>query len=110
MNSEKDIDIQLEELAEAVASRDAFVKGVMNRIEQSSVQPRMSSVSRVKTAFLFKAGIDNMMYAAAAVAVLCSAGFEILLSNLVGANVLFSAMAIITMCINNFSYVGGLIL
>lgn len=44
MNSEKNIDVQLEELARAVASKDSFVQDVMSRIETSSDKPQKQSI------------------------------------------------------------------
>jgi outer membrane lipoprotein-sorting protein len=65
MNPEKDIEVQLEELAKAVASKDSFVQDVMSRIETSSDKPQKQSIkNHVVRRFFMK---NTFKLAAAAV-------------------------------------------
>ena len=54
--------------------------------------------------------IDAVMKAAAMIAVVCGAGFELLLAGLAWGNTYIASAVTITMLINGLTYLGGLIL
>ena len=78
MNPEKDIEVQLEELAKTVTSKDSFVQDVMSRIETSSDKPQKQSIH---ISFIRRIFMKTSVKFAAAAIVLIAAFLSLTLFN-----------------------------
>jgi hypothetical protein len=74
------------------------------------INSALHELNHANTNSEFGANVDKVMKAAAMIAVICGAGVELLLAGLAWGNSYIASAITVTMLINGFSYIGGLIL
>ena len=76
----------------------------------SLINSALQELDRTDTSSVLGANIDKVMKAVAMIAVICGAAFELLLTGLAWGNSYIASAVTITMLVNGFTYLGGLIL
>jgi hypothetical protein len=77
---------------------------------ESLISGALQELGRAKTSVTWGMNIDKIMKAAAMIAVVCGAGVELLLAGLAWSNSYVASAITVTMLVNGFTYIGGLIL
>jgi hypothetical protein len=77
---------------------------------ESLVSSALQELGRANTNSMLGANVDKVMKIAAMIAVICGACVELLLAGLAWGNTYIASAITVTMLVNGFSYIGGLIL
>jgi hypothetical protein len=77
---------------------------------ESLISSALQEFGRENTSSVLGINVDRVMKAAAMIAIVCGAGFELLLAALAWGNTYIASAVTITMLVNGLAYIGGLIL
>jgi hypothetical protein len=76
----------------------------------SLINSALQELGRTDTSSVLGFNVDKVMKAVAMITIVCGAGFELLLAGLAWGNTYIASAVTITMLVNGFAYLGGLIL
>jgi hypothetical protein len=76
----------------------------------SLINSALQELGRPDTSSVLGINVDKIMKAVAMITIVCGAAFELLLAGLAWGNTYIASAVTITMLVNGFAYIGGLIL